>query len=216
MEFHPDKNNTSKASEAFKHVNKAYKCLIDDNKREYYDSTGKEEEVIINMEHIFTKDTLIIVFLSVLHGTVFSPGHNLYSFFSPSTQIFGSYNKILKYVPSFLLIFLMFSSLYMQLTQPSTQYSNSDLQKTQDTFLNPSLILEYSTIPEEFKKYHNQDLENLWKDCENSESLKNYFLQWANKTSGFTSKMLANYAETINLSSCFYLDQLLLYNLNRI
>ena len=121
MEFHPDKNNTSKASEAFKHVNKAYKCLIDDNKREYYDSTGKEEEVIINMEHIFTKDTLIIVFLSVLHGTVFSPGHNLYSFFSPSTQIFGSYNKILKYVPSFLLIFLMFSSLYMQLTQPSTQ-----------------------------------------------------------------------------------------------
>ena len=44
IKFHPDKNKSSKAEEAFKKIATAYQTLTDPKKRELYDKYGTEEE----------------------------------------------------------------------------------------------------------------------------------------------------------------------------
>ena len=44
LKFHPDKNKSSKAEEAFKKIATAYQTLTDPKKRELFDKYGSEEE----------------------------------------------------------------------------------------------------------------------------------------------------------------------------
>lgn len=42
---HPDKNSCQEADQAFKHLNRAYECLTDTEKRRIYDLSGQDENV---------------------------------------------------------------------------------------------------------------------------------------------------------------------------
>ncbi len=42
LKYHPDKNDSKLAGEAFKYITKAYDCLRDDQKRAFYDKYGDE------------------------------------------------------------------------------------------------------------------------------------------------------------------------------
>ena len=44
IKFHPDKNKSSKAEECFKKISEAYQILSNDEKRNFYDKFGTEEE----------------------------------------------------------------------------------------------------------------------------------------------------------------------------
>lgn len=44
LKFHPDKNKSPKAEEAFKKIGTAYQTLTDPKKRELFDKYGSEEE----------------------------------------------------------------------------------------------------------------------------------------------------------------------------
>jgi DnaJ-class molecular chaperone len=49
LKFHPDKNNSPSATEAFKKINRAYACLSDPDKKRVYDHHGTED--VPGMQH---------------------------------------------------------------------------------------------------------------------------------------------------------------------
>jgi DnaJ-class molecular chaperone len=43
LKLHPDKNKEKDATQAFNKISKAYTCLINPDKRSYYDSCGTDD-----------------------------------------------------------------------------------------------------------------------------------------------------------------------------
>lgn len=217
LRLHPDKTNCPSGSDAFKKVCKAYKCLTDEGKKEYYDINGEDYENNSNVEDFFRNFSMTMIFVHFLHDTVLSPAHFIYKEFEASSEKIIKTKIIYKVLPLFLIFFLLLSSgpvLYKDFSfQPSPYYSS--LKSTQSMnlayYVNP---LFFNTLSEFEAKTLDSDIEQSYlselnKQCEKVRNEKQHIQNLIKKTSGYDCKILEKYSESLDTSACKRLEELI-------
>lgn len=217
-QIHPDKNNSPSANDAFTKVDKAYKCLSDENKKLHYDETGNDEDFGFNMENMFTKDSFIIFFVQILENTIFFPSNNLYKIFEKTETEAGFFEKKQKFFPIFLvlLLFLVTSVGTVKNVYSLDRTSQFNVEKITDNlgiqyFLTAEVdknlnLIEKHTIDSSVEQAFLADLN---KKCEKARNKKQNLLIRAKKSAGFNGKVFENYAESLDMSACIRLEELI-------
>lgn len=120
IKFHPDKNHSSKAEEAFKKISHAYQILSDKDKKDFYDNHGGTEEEVRAQyqaryhQNYYNEDIDPFDVFEMFFGPGFAPGmrrgrrnqNTYYNFHQEPVQL-GKYAKLMQLLPIFM-IFITF------------------------------------------------------------------------------------------------------------
>lgn len=126
LKLHPDKNNAPKATDAFKKVSSAYRCLSDTQKRNIYDQHGTEENFQQNYREYFHEEEFDPFDLFDLltgvnrHGRVRRPRRHYRP--NPQQQN-GNQNNLQQFLPLIFIVFLMIISNLGGSLSSGTDYS---------------------------------------------------------------------------------------------
>ena len=220
LKFHPDKNSCPSAADAFKKIAKAYKCLIDEEKKSYYDTTGQDEDSAASMENFFSNFSITVVVLHFLEDTILSPAHFLHrGFKGESTGECKKSSMLVTIAPLLMLVILAFASSLLskgaaEYSVISTPYYNS-YRTTGNMkieyyanyyFIEKLSDAEVNSIEVDIEQEY---IAELNKQCEQIRGLKQNMQNLSKKTNGYNSKILENFAASLDTSCCTRLEELI-------
>mmetsp|Transcript_11093 Transcript_11093/g.21736 ORF Transcript_11093/g.21736 Transcript_11093/m.21736 type:complete len:346 (-) Transcript_11093:1882-2919(-) len=227
LKFHPDKNHSPGASEAFKHISKAFGCLSDPDKRKTYDVTGTDEPQGSQGQPEFYNDVWAeqifrsffgndFMFQDIHSGHVYRR-HSQHNRQQPRTQNNGQFWPLVQLLPLFVL-FLVSTMSSMNFTDPDFSFVTT-YKFTQEK-ITQNLRVQYFVEPMAFTKLNTverKDLEGrvereyyyyLQRECGLAQNKRSNLLFKAQRSYGNQAKYYREAANSLDMSSCEKLEQL--------
>ena len=225
IRFHPDKNRSKLSEECFKKISEAYQCLSNEEKKNFYDKYGNEEEFKQKYyeanQRYYQEEMDPFEAFNMFFGNGFP--HRGYNFYwSNDNQNGGDIRNrrgvsLLGYIPIlfFFLIYLLpdFSSILFE-SKPLYQFSrNSYYSHKRRTSINgvefyvgENFIKKYPKM-KDFKfmepQIEKEYLGLLYEDCSNTINYKNQLQYFMNRAYTMTQKnVYKKKMDQLNFSSC--------------
>ena len=238
LKFHPDKNKSPKAEEAFKKIGTAYQTLTDPKKRELFDKYGSEEEYrekiyqerqqAYEYEDFDAYDIFDMFFGNIDPEVLRRQRRRFRRAQAQQVQINPRYAKFLPFIQLIPILLMSLTSLIPYLFRSKDLYSfekNKDypfVKKTnrykieyyvgkdfEDKYKNMYNTIEMRKVENEIE---NKYLNYLKIECQDKKQLKEeikYKMYYYGKNT-YYYKLLSNELEKVDLSSCEKLKKYLI------
>lgn len=222
LKLHPDKNLAPRADEAFKLVNKAFSCLVDEQKRTMYDRTGSEETPQMqsrDFDSMFAEQ----VFREFFGESFFFERHPMSRVYRTRRQAHREEpnRQAWPFIQLLPLIFLFLVSALSSYSFGSYDFSLHPTAKHTLQLHTSDFQIPYWIEPKTYRSLDSSEIrklegdvlsyyvKNLKLECTKQQNKRQTFINKARYYQGNTAKTYRDYAEKVDMSSCYKLNEML-------